>query len=177
MFQLFPANSLAAGGSISGTVEDVGGSAIRDICVAVFDSVTGLKVDRTLTDANGTYVVTDLAPASYDVLFRDCVAPLDYATEWHENVRDKDLATPVTVTVGNTTTQVNAALDRWGAITGSVEDVGGLRHLSHLREGLRRPRQRRRLGEDRRQRHVHAEDPRALWNGELPGSVLRLRRS
>jgi hypothetical protein len=124
VIQLVPANSFAAGGSISGSVEDTGGSAIRTICVGVFDAVTGIRVQRTLTDANGMYDVDGLTPGSYKVMFRDCVVPLDFASEWNDNVRDESLATPVTVSVGQVT-QVNAALDRWGALTGSVEDVGG----------------------------------------------------
>jgi hypothetical protein len=122
--QVLPTSSLAAGGSISGSVEDVGGSAIRNICVDVSDAVTGIRVQRALTDANGMYTADELAPGDYRVLFRDCVAPLDFASEWNDNVRDESLATPVTVIVGQST-EVNAAMDRWGAIAGSVEDVDG----------------------------------------------------
>ena len=122
--QVVPAASRAATGSISGSVEDVGGSAVRDICVDVFDAASGLAAQRAVTDANGMYTANDLSPGDYKARFSDCIAPNDFAPEWNGGVRDESLASPVTVTYG-LSTEVNAALDRWGAITGSVEDVGG----------------------------------------------------
>ena len=70
------------------------------------------------------YTANDVPAGGYKVHFTDCVVPDDYAPEWNGGGRDQSLAPVVTVTVGSTI-QVNAELDPWGAITGSVEDVGG----------------------------------------------------
>jgi uncharacterized repeat protein (TIGR01451 family) len=118
------ASQAGASGSIAGSVEDVGGSAIQGICVDVVDVATGIRTQQTVTDANGMYTAADLAPGSYKVRFSDCVAPNDFATEWNGGVREKHLASPVTVSVGGVV-EVDASMDPWGAVTGSVEDVGG----------------------------------------------------
>ena len=88
----------------------------RDICVRVFDDL-GRGGGWAKTDANGMYTLKIRAPlgtGSYRVRFYDCVGPDDYAPEWNDDVLQKRLATPVTVTVGHDT-EVNAALARWGA--------------------------------------------------------------
>ena len=123
--QVVPTASRAySNGSIAGSVEDVGGSAIRDICVDVFDIASGTATLQTVTDANGMYRADDLPASDYQLHFTDCLGPDDYAPQWNGGERDRDLAPPVTVAVG-ATVQVNAAMDRWGEIHGSVEDVGG----------------------------------------------------
>jgi hypothetical protein len=121
--QFVPVASRAATGSISGSVEDVGGSAIRGICVAVFDAGTAFREQQTVTDANGMYTADGLAAGDYNVRFTDCAAPFDFALEWNGGVRDQSQAPPITVALGDV--EVDAAMDRLGAITGSVEDVGG----------------------------------------------------
>ena len=123
--QIVPAASHASSsGSIAGSVEDVGGSAIRDICVDVFDVAAGTATLQAVTDANGMYTADDLPPSDYKLHFSDRLGPDDYAPEWNGGARDRNQAPPVTVAVG-ATVQVDAAMDRWGEIHGSVEDVGG----------------------------------------------------
>ncbi len=122
--QFVPAASRAGTAAIFGSVEDVGGSAIRNICVTVHDAVSGIQVQQTVTDANGMYTADNLDSGSYKVHFTDCVGPFDFAPEWNGGVRDESAADPVEVNLeGNT--EVDAAMDRWGELFGSVEDVGG----------------------------------------------------
>ncbi len=121
--QFVPIASRAATGSISGSVEDVGGSAIRGICVDVFVAGTAFREQQTVTDANGMYTADGLAAGDYNVRFTDCIRPFDFALEWNGGVRDQSQAPLVTVALGDV--EVNAAMDLLGAITGSVEDVGG----------------------------------------------------
>src|SRR6185503_9347718 len=85
---------------------------------------SGTATLQTVTDANGMYRADDLPAGDYQLHFSDCLGPDDYAPQWNGGERARDLAPPVTVAVG-ATVQVNAAMDRWGEIHGSVEDVGG----------------------------------------------------
>jgi len=110
-------------GAITGTVEDTGGSAIRDICVRAFDQL-GQGVGWSRTDANGMFTLkirSLLGTGSYKVRFKDCVAPFEFVPEWNDDRRLPRRVPWVSVTLGDDT-EVNAALQRWGAIAGTVTD-------------------------------------------------------
>jgi hypothetical protein len=110
-------------GAIIGAVEDTGGSAIRDICVRAFDQL-GQGVGWSRTDANGMFTLkirSLLGTGSYKVRFKDCIAPFEFVPEWNDDRRLPRRVPWVTVTLGDDT-EVNAALQPWGAITGTVTD-------------------------------------------------------
>ena len=62
-----------------------------------------------------------LGPGTGKVRFKDCVAPNEFAPEWNGNRHFPRWAPWVTVSRGHDT-QLNAAMLRWGAITGIVTD-------------------------------------------------------
>jgi hypothetical protein len=51
-----------------------------------------------------------------------------YIHQCYDNQPTWDTATPVTVTLGETRTGINAALARGGAISGTVTEAGGAQH-------------------------------------------------
>jgi len=102
-----------AGGTISGTVEDSGETAISGVKVIVFDDswLGRFKLDQvadvTETDANGDYSITGLDPDTYTVLFGKDGYALHY--EHTKVVTDEN------------TTDVDATLITGGSISGNVQ--------------------------------------------------------
>ncbi len=111
---------LAAGGNISGTVTQTGGAPLANASVLV-DSTYG---GSTSTSASGTYTVTGLSPGYHRVCFRAAygvlLAPRCYGT----TTFDMNQATPIAVTAGSTTPNINAVLASGGSISGTVTANG-----------------------------------------------------
>jgi hypothetical protein len=118
---------LAIGGRISGTVVAEGtGTPLSGICVSAPHPVSGSSIFRVTTGADGTYLISGLAPGSHKVKFEDCVSPIDYAVEYYDNKGDFSSGNLVSVSAGATTSGVNAALALGGRMTGTVvADAGG----------------------------------------------------
>ncbi len=77
-----------------------------------------------MTNADGTYTISGLAAGDYRVQFS---APMgsDLITEYYSDTTNYSAATPVTVTAGNTTSDIDAQLATGGKITGRVTDRNG----------------------------------------------------
>jgi hypothetical protein len=76
------------------------------------------------TNTNGTYTITDVRSGTYHVYFN--TVDLDgYAPEYYQNKSLADDADPITVTVGDVVTGINAALAYIVNITGSVTTSDG----------------------------------------------------
>ena len=115
---------LVSGGSASGTVT-VAGSATpaANTCVEFVSPDPANAGSLGITGADGSYLATGLAPGSYQVYFNDplCgLGPLGLAPQWYNNQPTQATATKVTITIGHTTTGINAALQTDGTITGTV---------------------------------------------------------
>lgn len=131
-------------GSISGRVMDEAGGPLEGICVTAFDLAYQWAGD-TITAADGTYRISDLAPGQYKVLFNQCVVeiakpvpasssspPLPpppspspenrYLSEWWNDKPDFDSANAVTVAQGADTAGIDAALALGGSFRGRVTD-------------------------------------------------------
>lgn len=121
--------ALAAGGRITGTVTNAGGTPLQGVSVAVDDS-TGSFYGWATTAANGTYTVRSVpAGTTYRVCFdgQSVVgAPAaGYAPECWNDKAPGVAPTPVTVPAAGTASGVNAALAVGGVITGTVRNAGG----------------------------------------------------
>ncbi len=109
--------------------------------------------------------------------FKDCVAPFEFVPEWNDDRRLPRHVPWVTVTLGDDT-EVNAALQPWGAISWNRDRRD---HVDapprHLRTGVlevpaaRSPRYR--LGSHGRRRHVPGDHPEDVVRS-VQGAILRL---
>ncbi len=115
--------TLRPGGSISGVVTAAAGGAVSNSCVEVVSSDPNNPGSFAATNDDGTYLADGLAAGTYQVYFGDptCFfSPVDFAPQWYDNQPTQATATPVTVTVGQTTPSIDAALQPDGQITGIV---------------------------------------------------------
>lgn len=116
---------LAWGGSITGAVtRDSDGSPISGLWVYVYD-YNAAWWTRDRTDANGVYEIIDrLYTGTYRV--RVDASSTDYIGEYYDDVFDWDSATPVAVTEGQETSNIDIGLSLGGIITGAVtRDLDG----------------------------------------------------
>lgn len=114
---------LERGGAISGTVTagDTN-TAVDRVAVTVYD-VNKTIVTTASPSASGTYRVEGLAAGDYKVEFRPILIP--YLAEFYNDKRDFASAELVTVHGRDTTSGIDAVLERGGAITGTVTGSGG----------------------------------------------------
>ena len=105
-------------GAIFGTVTDLNGTGLPDICVTA--TRTGIS-RRTFSATGGTYTITGVIPGSYDVEFSTgCGNPGDYANQWWDEEPEPDLAVPVPVAAESTVQGINAVMGPAGEISGTV---------------------------------------------------------
>lgn len=132
---------LAVGGTVTGTVTDMDGAAISDLCVLA----TGPDGDAwSTTDADGTYSLGGFSTGTTSVQFgcdypwyyvtpvgatassvQTPAAAENYVTEWYDDASSQEDATPVAVAVGLETAGIDAQLVLGGAISGTVTDEDG----------------------------------------------------
>lgn len=120
------ADSAAANGNgtISGVVTDeISGTPLDSICVTAYNAI-GQYRGSDFTGAGGTYTIEGLVFDDYVVEFSDCVGLAGYATEFHEGAFQRELATHVVVSSGNSArTGINASLVAGGSIAGKATDL------------------------------------------------------
>ncbi len=111
----------AARGSLSGDVTSVAsGKGVANVAVKVYEAGAG-QVASAVSSSTGEYKVSGLAPGSYEVEF---VPPTGaYLVQYYGGGSSLAAASPVTVTAGETTGAINAALQSPGAIEGKVTDA------------------------------------------------------
>ncbi len=114
---------LARGGQISGLVTGDGGTPQSNGQVKIYDS-TGLQVASVSIGSDGSYITAGLPAGTYSVLF-DLFSSSEYVDQWYNNKNSRTEADPVTVTVGNVTSTINAQLARGGQISGLVTAEDG----------------------------------------------------
>ena len=108
-------------GGITGTVKNASGAGIQNVWVGI-SSLDGAYLQSTPTDQSGKYTVSGLPSGTYKVNFN---APKGYRSEWYNNKKTFDTATPVTVTEPKITSGINAVLDPGGSIAGTVANEEG----------------------------------------------------
>jgi hypothetical protein len=79
----------------------------------------------TSTDSQGYYTLSVLTPGAYTVNFNPWLCPGYYLFEYYYNEREFNEATPVSVTAGLTTPDINAQLETGGGISGTVTNASG----------------------------------------------------
>jgi len=116
-----PASALAAGsGSIAGTITDASsGLPIEGAEACAYgDGAPSCAV----SDASGAYKVTELAPGNYKAWFSD--SGDGYLEQYFDDTTEWWNAELVSVTSGNTTAGIDAALEKSGSVGGTVTDAG-----------------------------------------------------
>ncbi len=116
--------AMAPGGAITGTVKSAAtGKVISHICVDVTSTSNSLIGSSTITSTKGSYKIIGLAAGSYDVMFQGgCGNSGSYQSQYYNNSPTLSGATAVTVTVGLTTSSINAAMAAGGTVSGTVTD-------------------------------------------------------
>jgi LPXTG-motif cell wall-anchored protein len=119
---------LDAAAAITGTVTDTAGQPLQGICAqaATAAFVGGLAQ----TGDDGNYTITLTQPGEYRVQFVDCTPTPVYAGQWwpQQPPTAPDVATAVTVALGQVITGIDAALTSGatGTISGTVLNLNGV---------------------------------------------------
>ena len=113
-------------GAISGIVTaEASGHPLADVCVRVSGN-RGRGAGWTRTRADGSYLVQLRSrlpqTGTFKVRFFDCIDARGYIPEFYDDVPDKRNATVLTVDVGQTLSGIDAALGKFGVISGRVTD-------------------------------------------------------
>jgi hypothetical protein len=114
---------LAGGGIISGRVTNSSGSGIANVVVSANDLNFNL-IRYGQTDANGNYSIQGLPTGSHKIFFSTSSAGY-YVGEWYNDKAPKNEADQVSVTVGQTTSKIDAMLADGGIISGRVTNAAG----------------------------------------------------
>jgi hypothetical protein len=116
---------LILGGSISGRVtDDQSGGGIGDVYVDAYD-LDQNWISESWSDWDGNFLITRLAGGDFKVLFDPTSYSGNYIVQWYNNKKTFGSADPVTVILGQTTTEINAELKEGGMIYGQVSDAYG----------------------------------------------------
>lgn len=113
-------------GFITGKVTNAQNSPLQNIQLVAeqFDGSLWYEKQYAVTNATGNYTLGGLAAGRYRVRFRD-VNNLKYSAEYYDNVTDPTVATPLTITLNTTATNINAQLALRGGITGKITNLQG----------------------------------------------------
>ena len=115
---------LVPGGSASGVITVAGSaSPVAYACVEFISANPANAGGFGITGADGSYRATGIAPGKYQVYVNDPLCGLSVAglaPQWYNDQPTQATANKVTITVGHTTTGIDAALQTDGTITGTV---------------------------------------------------------
>jgi hypothetical protein len=116
--------ALRTGGEISGVVTShADGAPLAGICVTGQDATTEFEA---VTSKTGTYAVRRVAPGSYRVSFvGGCGNSVSVAPQYYDGASNFEGDTPVTVSVGEIRSGVNAAMLGGGTVTGLATSKAG----------------------------------------------------
>jgi Carboxypeptidase regulatory-like domain len=109
-------------GAISGTVTDAALQDLSGVTVQAMNDSTGSDYDATTT--NGTYALSGLPAGSYQVLFRPGAGE-NVVYQYYPDKSGASAAQAVSVTAGQTTTNINATLATGATVSGTVTDAAG----------------------------------------------------
>jgi hypothetical protein len=124
--------TMLRGGSVTGVTTTAGPGAVpvANECVDVDSTNPNNVGGGAVSGSGGRYLATGIAPGTYTVYLGDQTCsegPPNLTGQWYDDQQSPALATKITVTVGHTTTGVDAALQTTGEITGTVRGPSGAR--------------------------------------------------
>ena len=120
--------TLGNGGSISGTVTVPEGIDMQNVNIEVYDN-SNRWVSYQYPNADGSYTVAGLDTGSYRVKFD--VFGADIATQWWDGASNFASATPINVTDGQDTENIDVTLSKGGSISGEVSALEGVNPWSY----------------------------------------------
>lgn len=122
-------------GAISGTItEDGSGTPLPGVWARVRNKATNTYVAKTLTDANGDFLVTGLPPGQYTVWYNDPDG--SHASEYNGGGTVWANAPAINV-AASATTDADASLAGGGTLTGTVTEVGSGNPLAGVNVRIR----------------------------------------
>ena len=120
--------ALATGGTIAGTLTDaVSGHAVGGVEVEAISSGGGFS-GYEVSASDGTYRIGGLSAGSYTVEFVPYTSA--YSTQYYNGVTSLASATSVAVSLGQTTSGINATLSGGGSVSGTVDGGSSANPLS-----------------------------------------------
>lgn len=116
--------ALQKGGQISGKVTDASNSPLANVEVDMYDA-NGTGIDFGVTDASGNYLTVQALPAGTYYARTINSGFIDQLYNGINCTGDCDVTTgsPITVTLGTTTGNINFSLQTGGSISGKILDV------------------------------------------------------
>jgi len=115
---------LDTGGIISGRVTDGSGNGVENVLMNVY-GLDNILIRYCLTDNNGDYTCEGIQPGNCKVGFDPSDAVGNCLPELYNNKTSFADADSVSVTAGQTTSNINAQLEQGGGISGRVIDGSG----------------------------------------------------
>ena len=123
---------LIKGGKISGLVtSEADGRPLASLEVEACATENDDRCQNATTGADGTYRITGLIPGSYEMFVE--TRETEYAPEYYDNAYNENFATPVIVTAGQDSTNIDFSLAVSGIITGTVTSKADGRPLASVR--------------------------------------------
>lgn len=118
--------ALAAGGNISGTVLSAGGNPLQGVFVQIFNDTGGSSVATASTNGAGKFVAKGLPTGSYFAKVSNAPGFIDQLYSGTACLSCAvTLGTPIPVTVGTTTENINFTLTQGGRIGGTITAASG----------------------------------------------------
>ena len=117
--------TLDKSGSISGKVAESSGQPLENVCVSVWDSTGSRLIEEGKSNNQGNYLIEGLAAGNYYVSTdASCETPQSYyINEWWDKgngTTDFQKSASVTVSSGQTASDIDFLLGKGGAISGKI---------------------------------------------------------
>ncbi len=114
---------LQKGGEVTGTVTDAeSDEPIEDGRVCAYEGESASYVGCVYTNVSGEYALVGLATGSYKVQFSPPYGG-NYLSQYYDGKPSFAEADPIAVSVGETTSGIDAELEKGGEVTGTVTDA------------------------------------------------------
>lgn len=116
---------LAISARVRGIVTDLDGVPLADKRVRALGDDFLSTISSAKTELDGSYQLSGLYTGTYHIYFDDPFSE-GYAAEYYDNVKKRQRATPISLVAGQLVEGINAQLDSFAVITGTVTDPDGV---------------------------------------------------